>query len=144
MKNCSLNACELHLGRNRNTIKTSKSCRTLFQSHCASLNKITEQRWELSGFHIPADTLKLGAISSWNWGPFGSFISICAPDPAWQLLFPLRLQTKRRKLTRRNENGWQMTAAVSQSMSKKSSSCNTFLSGFEVTTYTMGHLKQCC
>jgi len=35
------------------------------------------------------------------------------------------------KLMRRNENGWQMTAQVSHSISMKSSSCNTLLSGFK-------------
>lgn len=130
-KNLNRNTCELHLVRNRNTLKTSRRCRMLFQLCCANLNKVTDQQRELLGFHIPAGTLKLGVISSWNRGLFVSLTSICTPDPAWEPLFPLNLQRKKIKLTRRNENGWQMTAQVSHSTSKKSSSCDTLLSGFE-------------
>lgn len=131
VKNWNLNTCKLNLVRNRNITKTSKSCRMLFQLHCANLNKVTDQQQELSGFRIPAGTLKLGAVRSWTQGLFVSCISVCAPDPAWEPLFPLNLQTKKIQSMRRNENGWQMTTQLSHSISKKSSSCTALVSGFE-------------
>lgn len=129
-KNWNLNACKMHLIRNRNTIKISKSCKMLFPLHCASLNKVTEQPGELLGSHIPAGTLKLGAISTWN----------CGPWPCLGTLIPSQSINKENKT---NKEEWKWMAA--HCTSKKSSSCNTLcflLLKAPMTISTMGALKQ--